>query len=516
MNSWKKASIKVSNKLFHHRFSKESHISEYIIDTKIDEIIEDIGYGRVQIILAIAMTLVFLIDGLIGGFLSNLLVPLAGYYGVSDFSIQFTTAFYLLGSALASITVGSITKEYGRVNIIKIAFSALLFFYFLIVMIKSLAVMGIALFFIGYSICTGMVLLLNILIESIPVKNRSISLLMINIVYLLGLIVNNLSIMAISPNFEFYQTQKVLLANWVLIFLCSLVIIFLVRDSPRNLAIMGKTDEAVKSLCEMISPSKLVVSKEAKAKLIKEFTSRANAQVQRDYSSLFGDKFKLMSVKQTFINFFAFAILNGCLAILEPLLKLNHHLSDYDINIFSIYIFLIAIGLALVFSAILNLKQVGFIIMIYVTYGLFIALLLAAIFSENSLHTLLLFSGGIVFNAVNIVSTYSQLVYPTVIRDISAGYLLFMGKIGGFIFQIIFGMLFEKDYRYPLWLSIGMMILGIILPVSFLKHDVNTVPLDDEGIIESRSDSTVNKESETEKEKLNDSHPNSENSYFKN
>jgi len=438
---------------------------------------------------------------MVSGFLSNMLDPLSRYYGVSEFTIQFTTSFYLLGSAIASITVGLITKEYGRVNIIKIVYFAILFFYFLIVAIQSLALLGIALLIIGFSVSIGNLILLNALMESIPVGNRSITLLAVTIAVLIGQVLNGLSILIISPNFEFYQTQNTLLANWVIIFLCSLSIIFLVRDSPRNLSILGKTEEAVQSLCEMISPTRLIVSKKAKAKLIREFISRENSLVERDYSALFSNNFKLMSVKQTFIYFFAFAHLYGSTAITVPLLRVNGDLSDYEVNKYLIYTLLVGIGVNFLLSILTNLKEVGFIIMTYVGYAIVLVLTLLMLFSQSSINIVILFIGGIRLNSLNTIVTYSKLVYPTVIRDISSGYLLFMGKIGGFAFQIVFGRLNGMNYKYPLWLSIGIILIGVILPVAFLKHEVNMIPLDDESMVESRS-SSDDQESEGDDEKL--------------
>ena len=418
-----------------------------------------------------------------------LFIPAKTYFNTSANGIALICSMGNLSGLMTSLFLGVLSNKFGKINLIRLCLSIICLLHVIICFTKDYYVFLFSNFLIGVFLSINVPLVINILIEYLPLKHRA---LILNSVWGIGNICNFYVIILtfmIMP--EYNETKfKYLLFSFLSIPIIALGMSFVIlKDSPRNLIINGDSNEGINLLKNMY----LNQYDEANCDIEKknDFTPKNKVLIIRElidsnYTSIDSnndDKADLFLVLTLFNNsnlrktsiFLTLIMIslsftqNGLFILLPVIISDFNNPNKFLYNMLIISFFtLIAgpIGGYLCDSQLLGRKYTGVLSGILICLTLIIFII--DINNEFVFSVLLFFFYSINLSAVFTINTE---FYPTILRSTAAGYFNFIFNLSCFISQFVYINIYFINNKVIFFLSIFIMMIGCF---SFYKLPYET------------------------------------------
>ena len=451
----------------------------------IEEIIDKGGYNFMTFKIIIITSVMIIADGFYLSYFNNMLNPFKNYYNItSDVAIQFIAGLNFLGMGIGSLISGFLTRSFSRITLIYFSCFSILAFHLCLSLIDNVYIFSISRLIIAIFLGLFLILQLSILTEYLPVFFRPFVLNVIWIFWAIGAIYFLLMCKIYIPSLEYDKTKPIddqnfhkaiLQFHYVLILLILLVIFFL-KDSPRNLIINNEIDKA-KEILNYYTNNKITEENIENIR-VRLLTAGENQfyDKEKGIRELFKPRirnFMILMMTAFFFISFGFYGLNGTTAgiiknINEQIyLKFGEKKETVDGLILIFIISCIGNIIGGVFSEIKHFGRKNSEIFFFSISTL--CAILALIFLKSA-NILLAFSLSFYGASFNMHITYSEEIFPTKIRDFAMGLLFFMTRMGGFTCQFIFIPMLKFNPLFPVYIYIGITLILIVI-LFFLPHD---------------------------------------------
>ena len=439
--------------------------SDESLDICLDSILEESGYNPTVFKIIILTGFIIILDGFY-----------ISYFNYSNF----------IGMGLGSLISGVISKKFSRTNIIIFCLILMLGFHLLFSMVKHVILFSLCRFII--SALNGIILplQLNILTEHLPVTMRSF---ILNLIWACNGVGNAFFLYMCKiyfPTLEYDKNKelvnqdfyKALLQNYVLLIVIILSFFLFLNDSPRNLIINKKYENSNKILIDITGVSYTIDELMCmRRKLIDE---RENKFYNTDfgYKEIFQKRILsitlLLLAAYFFISFGRYGML---VTFPEILKKVNsvHKNNKESINdlLWAICIGLIGNLIGAIFS---EIKFFGrkFSEILFFSISLICAIL--GFVYVHHMYILMGCSISTYYISYKLHITYTEEIYPTIIKDYAMGAMFFSTRLGGFLSQFFYlSLMKSRNNLIPIFYCINCIVLIVI--IFFLPND-NTSKLD--------------------------------------
>lgn len=257
----------------------------------INQILDKYGYGTITLN---AHCFPILLAGLFGlqiGLFGAMLIPTVEHYKIDDKTTKTIAALLYVGMAAGSLSLGSLSQNFGRLFIIKVSTSILTICSMLIPAIDIITVFIILRTIIG--ICLGILMPLsfNIGAEYLPTRFRSfalgssfISLPFTNIYIIIAMLI-------VMPDLEQSAVPTVWYITTIFPIATFIHVLLFLENSPRHLSMSGEYDRAIEIL-EKMTESKF--SESSRQRLIEE----SHPETVHKQTSIF-DVFRYEYIRRT-------------------------------------------------------------------------------------------------------------------------------------------------------------------------------------------------------------------------
>jgi MFS family permease len=446
----------------------------------IDQIIEKYGYGWVAWKNYIIVFFIISLEGFHLNYFGNMLIPLQKYYDMSDEHIQIISSLTFLAVGIGSIATGYITEKFKRMTILYTVIFLLATGHLCIGFTNNILIFGIIRVVIGICVGISVPISLNLLTEYLPIKYRAVMLSGVWLGFTTGILYNLFLMWIIMPNLERYLFPNTMLISSGLSILVFIVVLVLIKDSPRNLLLNGDNKKAFEIL-EYLHGKPL--TDEEKQELQNESKGSVNNEMKASIREIFNKDLRLTTCLLIFVWMLnSLATYGPMLISTKTLQQLNLEddtKSNTDIIVSAIIIYLIYFPSSIVGGIASEIPKLGR------NKTNMLSLVIAIVFNILTIWDsdryqiyfgVYLFSTSITFS---VSTAYSCEVYPTKVRDLALGFLFFCTRVGGFISQIIF-IYFDQWYIWiPYYASLVFCSLNILC-LFFLPIETFARPLDEE------------------------------------
>lgn len=240
-------------------------------DSQIEDAMENIGYGYYQIKAIILTIIVISIEGIHLTLMSSMVLPLVGFFGTTAFGIEVTAGIIFIGVGLGSLSMGYLTNKLNRKFAACFSIILILIFQFFTLITNNIFIFTICRFFLGYGIGVVVPLVLNVLCEYLPKNGRSYTLSAVWSSFAIGQALVAIFMLNLMPKFEINQVKNIFNMLWIYCFVFSLIFCLLFSDSPRNLIINNKDEEALVILKYMFKKINIPFNNELQNSLLRYF-----------------------------------------------------------------------------------------------------------------------------------------------------------------------------------------------------------------------------------------------------
>lgn len=506
--------------------------------TRIEDLIDNGEYNMKNVKAIIFCALFMFIEGFYLSYFNFILIPFQKYYDISDTLLQTIASITFLGMAIGSSLTGHLSSKFSRRSIIITCVFCILILQLFLSFIYNAIIFTLARFTITIFLGSYMVLILNIMTEYLPNKFRAFLFNSLWNFWNFGAIFFLLLCKIFVPNLDYdpnipFSEQNFHLAIfqlfYVILFTLIIYILYL-EDSPRNLILNGKLDEA-KNILEYFTSNKITDDdmKNIEKHLLNSGENKFYNN-EAGYIKLFEKRIRMLTIVMMFVYFFLSMASYG-ITVATPIILSKLHLEKTNSTAFEILnnqnststeiilptpekgvantsdntinnlILVYAIGILGNFAAgiVSEFKIIG------KKYSEIVFFLLSFIFGIISILLYQNFSFWIGLSlsllgaAFNIHINYTEELYPTKIRDFALGCLFGMTRLGGFISQYLFISFGKASLFFSLYAYLFMILIKIIL--IFLLPNDNNSQMD--GIICFEDSMLISKEEPTEKKKIN-------------
>lgn len=406
-------------------------------------------------------------------------MSLKSYLNVSNFAIAFCSSIFHLGEALGSFMCGFISKRYSRSNIVIISFVAIFILNLLMVLVKDIYCMCLSNFMIGILLGLTNPPILNSFIEYLPVKYRSLFMIGIWTGAIVGSILASLMSVLGNPDNKVSLVLTILIIIFITNFVGSFIIIFSYRDSPRNLVLNKKNNDAMKIISEMVNYD-INKDKYLRNKFIDHFSLGTNDHIENNFFSLFNKKF----LRITLINSVLWALgsfpFSGLMITFIP--ELNNLGFDSRTENTVLLISFAFIIIAVICFGFVG-ENLGFKYTAFIIFALnVIFLVLSVIFYQaDQIWNIILLC--LMYCTIQPTFSIANLTFPTRIRDLAIGYLLCFNKLASFLSQLIYTKLLDVNESIPKYFSLGIFVI-LTITLFFVKKEVSGIELDSYQILD--------------------------------
>jgi len=378
--------------------------------------------------------------------------------------------------------LGFLSKNIKRFNLLFYGTSIVFVCNLLMSFSSSLVVYTILRCFIGFFLGVNIPLILCILTEYLPVHYRSFALSMIWTPFCLGTLYQLLVVYLVMPDLAADKTLDVLFYISFPSMITAIIYFMFLKDSPRNLIINDRTEEAFEIL-RNIGDAEL--TQEEKQKVVTEVKYGENKlYTEGSILSMFNPK--LFTTTILLILIWAVnAFIYYCPMIIMSLTLKKIGLqgatviekSNNDVIKDEVVINLISIIGYFVAGVLSEIKVLGRIYCICIGFfGFAISTFLSFIYIMDFQFFLGLNS---IFTTItlNVVCTYTFEIYPTKLRDTAGGFLYFFARLSGFCSQY-FGIKLDQmntflPYYFTFTFSILGGVLSMLLPYETRGHHLD-------------------------------------------
>jgi MFS family permease len=458
----------------------------YEIVPVIDQILEKQGYScNTFKIISIAF-LILCVEGLHLSLFSSMIIPLKLFFNLTEGLIALISSTIFLGVGLGSFLSGWASSKFGRPLLIN-AFLLIIYMSTLISsFFGSILVFTIFRFVIGFGIGLIVPISLNLLTEYLPIRYRSLILTSVWIGFGVGAMYLLLIIYYIMPNYEHTEVKTTF---FLISFLPLITFIFCLKyleDSPRNLILHNRTNEAFKILERLNGNQNL--SPTTKARIIYE-TQKGNMNSDNKLShnesessiwDIFKGKYRLLTILLTIIWCLDSVVSYGTGLISSLTLKtlgVEEKFETSKIIMQQVTIVIISSVGNFIGGLLSEIQMFGRNKTTIINF-IFSAIFLILIPILSKYYTLI-FSLAQFFwcIAMNVNTTYTCEVYPTNLRDRAVGFLFFATRVGGFLSQFVFIYLNQIGMWVPYQIAAVLLIVNALTSY-LMPYETFGKPLD--------------------------------------
>ena len=452
----------------------------------LDSIIHDYGYGKITLIAVSCLFLSLLTEGIEFSLFSVYLIPLTSFYSFTSFQVQLISSSMFISIGLGSMSSGYISQKFHRITPIKILYFFVIMFHFCMALINNIFIFALCRNLIGFLIGIIIPIQFNLTAEYLPIKYRSFTMSSVWIGWNAGQMINAFLMMAFMPNLEKEKVVICLLSMEIFcIFAFTMNLLFL-RDSPRNLLMNVKTNEATTTAYDILNQmrkenGKSILTDEDKCLINSQLLmSGDGTKMDGHISEMFNNKYKLTSCLLILSWFLNAMITYGLLLVYSLTLQKihrNHPQMNSEIVASSTLTSIAVLPSNLfagIFSEIefLGRKKAMILGNLCPLLTIFLSIKFTSLIS-------FWFALSYIFISISytIVNTYTAEVYPTMIRDKALGVMFTAARIGGFLSQIIFIELINLHLFLPYYFSMVVSLICICL-IYCLPYETYGLPLD--------------------------------------
>ena len=468
----------------------------------IDQIFEKRGYCLYTYKHIFLTFLVISVEGLHMSLFSSMIIPFTSYYNLNESNVKFLSSILFLGVGLGSLTSGYISSKYSRPYSINCCLFLIFISNLLLAFSENLFCFAACRFIIGISLGLIVPVSLNLLTECLPIKNRSLVLTCIWIAFSIGNLYNLILMLNLMPFLQKeYVFQTLLFLSLLPLFTLIISLIYL-QDSPRNLIMNFKEEEALKILEHL---NENTINDISRSKIIAE--TRLNNYNNNDNNSLettnevelkdlFSKKYKKLTSILTIIWFLNSVIGYGPVLVASLTLSslgVKESITNNEIILNQIMICVICSPSCYIGGVLSEVSFLGRNKSTILSYFISILFMCLCILDPSSFTVM--FGLSIAFSGIsfNINTTYTCEVYPTKIRDNALGFLFFSTRLGGFISQILYLYLNDLNIWAPYYFTIFITFVNIYF-VYILPYETLGQPLDKDYCIEEEEIKILTKE----------------------
>lgn len=444
----------------------------------IDQILDKYGYGWIIWKNIILTGLILLSEGMEFTLFSSMIIPLTSLFNLSEFTLEVIASIQFVTIGLGSLSVNFLTIRFLRPITINCSLLVLLISHILMSSFDNLIAFVIFRLIIGYALGVAVPMSINLLTEYLPLRFRASVLVSVWFFYSIGQIGLLVLILLLMPNYEKTQVRSVLLYSTLFIAISLIFTFFVVEDSPRNLILKQKEEEAFKIL-EKVNEKPL--NDEMKKMIVREVSRGVNEATGSSLKDIFDKKFLKTTLLLSAIWIINSLLFYGTLIILPLTLKTlgltDKNTTNQELIVKQITIAVLG-SLSLFISGwvteipIFGRKNTT--ILAYV-FSLIFAILICALPAHFSVFIGICWAFvGVSFN---VSTAYSCEIYPTKIRDTAIGFLFALTRFGGFISQYLFLGLNSLGVMIPYYICVGVLVFSIVI-VFLLPYETYGTPLD--------------------------------------
>lgn len=441
----------------------------YIIceTTQEDSLLNEIDYsinktfGKVQLKIFTFTFLIILLNGLQMSALSAMLIPLEKYYGIQLSSLIKISLIFYLGFGIGSYGTAFLVKYKNRRFNVFLFLSVILFLNLTIGLIKSIVVFSICRLLVGFSIGVLVTMSNNLLCEYLPTRFRSFFLVIVWIGQPIGQMIPNLIMLFLMPEYDAEKIKMILTLFSLVTVIVIISSYYLFQDSPRKLILTGHEDRAIE-IIETLNNT--VINEHERKRIISEVKDGANKNMNENIKNLFNQKYFLTTV----ILSIMWILTHSCSYGLNIILSLVYNELGIEEDVTHDKVLMKVICTRLIhipgyfiagllsevrFLGRRKTMSIGYILMIF-------SLFLCVSLSEFHIW----FGVYMMFQliALSVCGSYTVEIYPTNVRELATGYLMFISRIGCCISQFFYTSLFKVDLFLPYYFTSGLMMLCLI------------------------------------------------------
>lgn len=467
----------------------------------LDSIIHDYGYGKITLIAISCLFLSLLTEGIEFSLFSVYLIPLTSFYSFTSFQIQLISSSMFFSIGLGSMCSGYISQKFHRTTPIKFLYFFVIMFHFCMALINNILIFAICRNLIGFLVGVIVPIQFNLTAEYLPIKYRSFTMSSVWIGWNVGQMINTFLMMAFMPNLEKEKVVICLLSMEIFCIFAFTINLFFLEDSPRNLLMNVKTNEATETAYDILNQmrkenGKPLLTDEEKCLINNQLMmSGDEVKMEGNILEMFNNKYRLTSCLLILSWFLNAMITYGLLLVYSLTLKKihrNHPQMNSEIVANSM-ITSIAVLPSTIFAGIFS--EIEFLgrkkAMILGNLCPLLTIFLSINFT-NQISFWFALSYIFISISYTIVNTYTTEVYPTMIRDKALGVMFTAARLGGFLSQIIFIELINLHLFLPYYFSMVVSFICVCL-VYCLPYETYGVPLDKCGDEVNTTQETENK-----------------------
>ncbi len=271
----------------------------------IDYIINKSGYNKVVWKTLFLASIMIFLEGIYFTSFSIIFIPFQKLYTLSRATVSIIAATMFIGIALGSLSISYLCSKFERVTILNACILFVTLFSVLMGLVKNFIAFTIFRFFIGVFLGIGVPMQFCIVTESLPIFLRSFSITIIWVTFAFGTLFQLWVFQIIMPDLNSDGLNEALLYLSIPNFIFSLIYLFLLNDSARNLIMNKHVEEGFKIL-ESIHMDKF--DEEQKQKIIDEIELSENKHYKDKDSNTFLALFSVKHIRTTILLMFIFSI----------------------------------------------------------------------------------------------------------------------------------------------------------------------------------------------------------------
>jgi MFS family permease len=451
----------------------------YNVDN-IQEIYEAYGYGKETFKYVTVSFLVIMCYGLYLSIFGVMIHAYREVYKFTQLEEKIASSCIFIGLACGSLTLSLVSKaKQHRRAVLLIFILFLTVLHFTMVFVYSTVVFIIVRFFIGAAIGIILPNSYTLLIEYLPMKFRSFVLMFVWVGYPVARVIL-LGIMLIyMPNLESEYTEIVLLWNSALPLLTFVICLFFVRDSPRNLIMVGDNKTAFEILEIML---KRQLNEKEKQNILESINDGYNKELKGNLCDMFSVKLLRSSIClicmwciHGFVYYGTFVTSSLTLEKIDPDAKTTYKEIIVGQMIVAVLItppiFIIGYLTETPFFGRRKSSMLTFSIGLL---GMILAPLIPSQFA-------VIYGIGTAFMSAgsNLNSSYSSEVYPTKVRESALSFFYFISRIMTALAQVVYLYVFELGIYVPYYFSIGFLVI-LIAAIFLLPYETHNKQLDED------------------------------------
>jgi len=432
----------------------------------LDKIINQRGYNCIeQWKIIIFTTIAISLEGMHFNILGMILIPFKSFFQLSDSEIQFISGVMYISVGIGSFLSGHIIKKYPRTEVINYSIFCTFILHLLLGLIQNVFLFTIFRILIGFAIGIFIPLITNLLCEYCPIHRRSFVFNSTWAGYNFGCLLFAFSQLKLMPELEEENMQKTLLFTSIFPLAVFIILKLYLKDSPRNLILLGKEREAFEIL-EKFKGGYL--DEKDRNKIIEDVKHGVNKELGGHFKDLFKRKYRKITILLIFIWFTVYMLYYGPFLIISWVIKAIGegtvaHESNRDVILDEIKVYLIGLVGYFLGGSISEIKFFGR--KKGIIFGLFFCIVFT--FAGINFPQYFVTFFGIYFIFLNIplivIDIYSCELYPTKIRDVAVGFFFASCRIGSCLASFLYVNLFRLGTFVPFYAVIITCIIDMAL-----------------------------------------------------